>query len=168
MNKMAIRIILQMLNYFIFMALVWYFSIAPPYHQLEDNQAVITLTMAHESVRVEECTKRSHEELAKLPPNMRIPMDCPRERSPITVELLLDDKPIVKKLVKAPGLYEDQAVNIYHSVKVNSGDHNLVVWMNDDVNREGYTYRHEQKLTLQPEQLLVVEFDNGAKKFTFK
>ena len=84
MNK-SFQYLLQIFNYSIFMALIWYFSLSPAYHQLEENQAMITLTMSHVGKHVRECKKISQQELMKLPPNMRKPMDCPRERSPIII-----------------------------------------------------------------------------------
>lgn len=104
----AVRYLLQAVNYTIFMVLVWYFSISPAYQQLEDDQAVITITMSHVGKHVTECKKISQEELLKLPPNMRKPMDCSRERSPIIIKLLLDDNVIYDKTLPPLGLYSDQ------------------------------------------------------------
>ena len=39
------------------------------------------------------------QELAKLPPNMRTKMDCPRQRSEVQVELDMDGKPLYLSLI---------------------------------------------------------------------
>lgn len=157
MNKI-VRYGLQVLNYSLFMLLVWYFSLQPAYHQLDDNQAMITLTMSHVGKHVRECKKMSQEELLRLPPNMRKPMDCPRERSPIIIELSLDDKVIYNKVMPPLGLYNDQGVDIYQNIRVPAGEHHFTIWLNDDVKVEGPVYKHQQDLVLQPEQHLFVEF----------
>ncbi|MDH5766004.1 MAG: hypothetical protein OEZ38_08310 [Gammaproteobacteria bacterium] len=157
MNK-PLRYLLQIFNYSVFMALIWYFSLSPTYHQLEENQAMITLTMSHVGKHVRECKKISQQELMKLPPNMRKPMDCPRERSPIIIELLLDDVVIFSKTLPPLGLYKDQGIDIYQNVRVPAGKHHFTIRMNDDVKVEGSVYKHQQDLVLLPEQHLFVEF----------
>ncbi len=164
----AMRFVLQLVNYAIFMTLVWYFSFSPAFRQLEPDQAVVTLAFAHAGAHREECRTLSPEELAKLPPNMRLQTDCPRERSPITVDLLLDGKLVISETAEPPGLYSDQGVDVYRSVKVPVGEHQLAVKMNDDMRIEGPTYTHEQTVTLTPAQLLVIDFDSDARKFVVK
>ena len=161
----AMRLILQVLNYAVFMALVWYFSAAPSYRQLAEDQAVVTLAFSHAGERREECRTLSQEELLKLPPNMRLPADCPRERSPVRVELFLDDELAISEIAKAPGLYEDQGVDIFRKVKVRVGTHDLRVQMNDNVRIEGPTYTHQQQVELEPAQMLVVDFKKDAGEF---
>jgi len=160
-----LRYPLQALNYSVFMLLVWYFSAAPPYTQLTPEQAVVTVAFAHAGERREDCRELSGEELARLPPNMRAPMECPRERSPVTVELLLDGKPLLREVAQPPGLYNDLGIDIYRSAKVPAGEHTLAVRMNDNVRVEGPTYTHEEKVNLEPGQLLVVNFNSETGRF---
>lgn len=157
MNKI-LRYGLQAFYYALFMAVVWYFSIKPPYHQLEEDQAVITLSFTHATQLRKACRKLTQEELMKLPPNMRLAMDCSRERSPMTMELYLDDKLLTKAEVEPLGLHRDQGVSIFQSIKVKAGEHTLRAWMNDDVKVKGPTYKFEQAISLKPEQLLLLDF----------
>ncbi len=161
-----LRIGLQAINYAIFMGLVGYFSIYPSYSHLEEDQAMITLAISHAGERREDCHKKTPEELAKLPPNMRIAMTCPRERSPITVELALDGKTEISNSVEPPGLYKDQGIDIFQSIKIPAGKHLLSVTMNDNIRVEGPTFRHHQDIELKPAQLLVIQFNSETGKFT--
>jgi hypothetical protein len=161
----VLRYPLQALNYTLFMLLVWYFSAAPPYTQLTPDQAVVTVAFSHAGERREECRQLSQEELARLPPNMRAPMDCPRERSPVTVELLLDGELLIEEVARAPGLYSDLGIDVYRTAKVPVGEHTLAVRMNDNVRVEGPTYTHEKTVTLEPGQLLVVDFNSETGSF---
>jgi len=164
MNKL-LRYGLQALNYALFMAVVWYFSINPPYHQLEDDQAVLVLSFTHATKIREACRKLSQEELMNLAPNMRLATDCPRERSPMKLELFLDDKLLTKTTVEPTGFHKDQSVNIFRRIKVAAGKHNLRLWMNDNVNINGPTYHYEQTILLKPEQLLLIDFNVGLGGF---
>ena len=157
MNKVR-RYALQVLNYTFFMVIVWYFSTKPAYHQLEENQAVVTLAFAHAAKLRKECRVRTQEELNKLAPNMRLPTECPRERSPVTIAIFLDDSLIMKRVIEAPGLHQDQGIDVFHRIKVPAGSHRLQVVMNDDVKVTGPTYRYSESVTLLPEQQLLVNF----------
>lgn len=159
-------LILQAVNYAVFMGMVWYFSFSPPYQQLPGDGAIVTLAFGHATKRVSECVALDQEELEKLAPNMRKPMDCPRERSPATIELRLDDELKVQDVFQSPGLYQDQSVDVYRNIKVPQGEYRLTVWMNDDVNTDGPTYRFEQTVELQPAQRLVVKFDAAKGGFS--
>jgi hypothetical protein len=164
MNKL-LRYGLQIFYYLIFMIVVWYFSIKPPYHQLEDEQAVIVLSFTHSTKIREACHKLSQEELMKLAPNMRLATSCPRERSPLNLELYLDEKRISKETLEPLGFHKDQGVGIFKRIKVKAGEHTLHVWMNDDVNVDGPTYEYKEKINIKPEQLLLLDFDAGKKGF---
>lgn len=164
----ARRFIFQVFNYTLFMALVWYFSFLPPYHRLDDNQAVITVAISHSGKRINECTQLTQEEMLKLPPNMRKPKDCPRERSPVTVELLLDGKPVLKEIANAPGLYNDQGVDIFESVNVPTGNHTMELRMNDDIHIKSSTQQISKDISLTPAQHLVILFNSTDETFSIK
>lgn len=166
-RPLSIRsLLLQAVNYTLFMAMVWYFSFNPPYRQLAEESAVVTLAFGHAAKRVSECSVLSQEELQKLAPNMRKPLDCPRERSPVTVELRLDGNLVAREVIEAPGLYQDQSVDVYRNIKVAQGQHHLSVWMNDDINVDGPTFEFQKTVNLQPAQRLVLSFDPNKNGFS--
>ena len=80
MNTM--RFAAQLLLYVPLMVLIGYFSTSPRYHVTEPDEALVRVSFSHAAQRLQECRHRSDEELAKLPPNMRLREDCPRERAP--------------------------------------------------------------------------------------
>ena len=162
------RLILQIVNYSVFMGLVWYFSFNPPYVRLTPDESVITLTLSHAGKPVRECRRMSQEEMNKLAPNMRVLEECPRERSPVKIVVLLDGTPVIDKVVDPPGLYKDQGVDVYHSVKVPSGDHKLEVRMNDNIRVEGPTHSYQQLVSLESAQLLVIHFSSGQNQFVIR
>ncbi len=158
---------LQALNYLIFMALVGYFSTSPAYRHLPEGQALVVLAFSHAGQHVEPCKQVSPEELAKLPPNMRRPTECPRARSPIKVELLMDGEPLLDTVAEPPGLFGDGGVDIFLDATVPAGKHRFAVRMNDSVRVKGYNYTHEETVELKPAQLLFIDF-NTEQGFIFK
>lgn len=159
-NNKFLRYLLQAFNYTIFMALIWYFATSPSVRVIEDDEAMITVAFAHAGETREECRRLSQEELMKLPPNMRKPEDCPRERSPIIIEAMLDGNVIYSKTMLPPGIFNDGSVNIYYNSKVPAGKHTFEVKMDDSVRTPGFNHEFEQDININPQQILLVDFDS--------
>jgi hypothetical protein len=83
------RYVGQAVAYAAFLALLGFFATAPAYSPIDPNAAMIKLSFIHVGQRKVECRKMSPEEIARLPPNMRLTLDCPRERLPVLVVLEL-------------------------------------------------------------------------------
>ncbi len=166
-NNKPLRYTLQAINYTIFMALIWYFSSAPAVRIIEDDEAMITIAFAHAGQPREPCRKLSSEELAKLAPNMRKPEECPRERSPVIIEALLDGKEIFNKALQPPGIFKDGSINIFYSSRIPAGKHHFEIRMNDSVREEGFNYSLEKDVDIKPAKILLVEF-NTLKGFSIQ
>ncbi|HEY6510363.1 MAG TPA: hypothetical protein VI032_00200 [Burkholderiaceae bacterium] len=149
----------QLLLYGAFAAVVGVFSHWPTYRPLAADQALIKLSFHHQGKPVEACQRLSAEELAKLPPNMRAPLRCPRERSPITVELDVDGAPALRHVAQPSGLSRDGASSLYHRMQVPAGTHRLAVRLQDNVRSTGFDFTREATVTLKPAQILVIDFD---------
>ena len=158
-NK-PLRYLLQAINYTIFMALIWYFASSPSIRLLAEDEAMITIAFGHAGESREPCHKLSYEELAKLPPNMRKPEDCPRERSPVVIEASLDGKRIYNAALQPPGLFKDGVVNVYYSGKIPTGKYHFEIKMDDSVRKEGFNHTYEQDINIKPAQILLINFDS--------
>lgn len=158
-NNKGLRYLLQAFNYAIFMALIWYFSTSPTVKVIGDDESMITVAFAHAGKTRKACRRLSQEELMKLPPNMRKPEDCPRERSPIIIEATLDGKVIYNETRLPPGMFNDGGVNIYYNSKVPAGKHKFEIKMDDSVRDPGFDHVFEQEVDLKPRQILLVEFE---------
>jgi len=80
----------QAVLYGLFALFIGVFSHWPRYQALPPGQAVLKVSFIHHGQRVAPCRPYSAEELAKLPPNMRTPLKCERERVPVAIEVDLD------------------------------------------------------------------------------
>jgi hypothetical protein len=148
----------QILLYALFAALIGVFSRWPTYQQLPSDQALIKLSFIHPGQLLEPCRKRTDEELSKLPPNMRAPMQCGRERSPVTIELELDGAPAYRQVAPPSGLSADGASAVYHVLPVAAGAHQITVRLNDST-ASGFAFERSENLLLRPAQILVIDFD---------
>jgi hypothetical protein len=149
----------QLLLYGLFALAIGVFSQWPAYRHLPADAALIKLSLVHTGERVGECRERTAEELARLPPNMRAPTICPRERSPVTVELDIDGEPAVRVVAPPSGLSGDGASAMYRRLTVKAGERLIAVRLRDDARSDGFAYTLERRVTLSPAQVLVIDFD---------
>lgn len=138
---------------------IGYFSMAPVYHYLESEQGLLRLSISHAGQIVGACRERSAEELAKLPPNMRALQECPRERSPVTVELELDGRLLHHEVALPSGLSRDGASTVYRRFPLRAGEHRLTVRLDDSARIPGFNYQHSELIQLRPAQVLVIDFN---------
>jgi hypothetical protein len=158
----------QALLYALFALIIGYFSTSPPYRHLPPDQALIKLSFSHQGKLIAECRQRTPEELAKLAPNMRAPLDCQRERSPVTVEIDLDGAPAYRHVAKPSGLSKDGASTVYHRFAVPAGEHRLAIRLNDDAHAPGFNNRREETVSLKPGKVLVIDFNREAGGITLQ
>jgi hypothetical protein len=158
----------QAVLYALFAATIGWFSFNPRYQHLEPEQALLKLSFSHPGQLREECRKRTAEELANLPPNMRQALDCPRERSLVTVELALDGEVVTREVVRPAGVSRDGPSTLYARYVVPAGEHHLAVRINDSVREPGFRHVREEQVQLAPGRILVVDFDPGKGGILFQ
>ena len=162
----ALRFLAQLALYVPLMAMLWYFSTAPKFTHLPDDRALLRLSFSHAGERVRECVQRSPEELAKLAPNMRAQLDCPRERTPLKVEAELDGKPLLSLEAPPSGLHRDGESTIYRRLELPTGRHRIVLRMRDRPTGD-FNHHGEIELDLPPGGSLIVDFDPARGGFRF-
>lgn len=146
---------------------IGYFSDRPAYTHFPPDRALIKLSFAH-GAQKEECRRRTPEELAKLPPNMRRPMACSRERLPVTVQLLLDGEPLYHAVLPPTGLAGDGPSRTYQRFAVPPGRHELIARLRDSDRGESFDYERTAVVELAPAQSLAIDFRAEMGGFVFR
>lgn len=149
----------QALLYGAFTLFIGVFSSWPRYQALPADQALVKVSFIHHGQLVADCRPYTAEELAKLSPNMRAPMKCERERSPVTIELDLDGATVYRHVATPSGLSRDGASSVYHRIAVQAGEHRIAVRLKDSASARTFTHTRDATLTLKPAQVLVIDFD---------
>ncbi len=158
----------QVVYYLLFILFIGYFSHAPGFTNVPAGDALIKFTFTHPGKRIKPCRKLTPAQMAKLPRQLRFNMKCPRERSPLKVDLVVDGHVLYHATIRPRGLSRDLPSPIYRRFLVAAGRHHFLVRMNDDVHHKGFTYIGEKTLDLRPLQTLVIDFDNTRGKFIFE
>lgn len=162
-----LRILGQAAGYAAFAALIGYFSASPSYTYLDPGKAQIKMSFSHAAKPKGECRRRTAEEIAALPPNMRRPFDCPRERLPVLLELVLDGTVLMRESLPPAGLSGDGPSSVYRRFAVTAGQHRLVARLRDSARAEGFDYEREAEIDLVPGQNFVVDFRAEVGGFRF-
>ena len=158
MNQ-ALKYLGQGVFYVAIGALIGYFANAPSYSRVPEDHALIKLSFSHGAGHKGDCRKRTREELAKLAPNMRKAMDCPRERLPVVVEFDLDGKTVYSDVLPPTGLSGDGPARAYERFVVPAGSHRLAARLRDTDRVEGFDYVTEREVDLAAGQSLAIDFD---------
>ena len=168
MMKLILRYLGQTAFYGLFVGVIGYFSTAPVYVHFPKDMALIKASFSHAGQPKEPCHVRTAEELASLPPNMRNPVQCGRERSPVVFELDLDGQRIFRAELPPAGLSRDGVSTVYQRFPVPAGRHRLRARLKDSVRVPDFNYANEADVTLVAAQVFVVEFDARGGGFVFK
>lgn len=163
--KTTVRIGAQVLLYALFLGVIGYFSTRPEYRQLAPDAALIRVTVSHAAQPEQPCRKRTPEELAKLAPNMRAPLVCPRARAPVTLEIEIDDT-LTRVVAQPSGFARDGRSTIYRRIEVPAGAHHIRARLSDSP-QPGFDYDASRKLTLAAGTVLTIDFDPAAGGFIF-
>ena len=165
--KSALRYAGQAVLYAAFVAVIGYLSTSPAYVHLPPGEALLKVSLTHAGQRKEACRERSAEELAKLAPNMRAQTVCPRERVPVTVEVMLDDTPLFRVVAPPSGLAKDGASTIYRRVPIAAGVHRIGARLADDPSG-AFTFTREATIDLAAGRVVVIDFDPAQGGFVFR
>lgn len=157
----------QMMVYGLFMALLGVFSNSPAYQHLPDDMATIKLSLRHTGQLLGECRERSSEEMMNLPASARAPLICPRERSPLRFELDLDGRNVYSEELPPRGLHGDGRVSVYRRLTVPASTITFDVRLKDDIRSETFQHRQSRTVSLEPGQVLVIDFDERVGRFAF-
>jgi len=165
-NKVA-RYAVQVLLYVAFGAAIGYFSSRPTFEVMPPDQALVRLSFSHGAKPVAPCRERSDEELAKLPPNMRVKLECPRERAPVKVEVEMDGKPLYAIVAAPAGIRRDGASTVYRRLPVAAGRHVFKARLSDLPDGK-FDYTAEEVVELAPGRVLLIDFNAGQGGFLFR
>jgi hypothetical protein len=158
----GVRYLGQALLYAVFFVLLAYLTHMPIHRHLAEGMAVLKIAVRHPGAIVGECTSVSGAGQGMRPSAMQQNTEiCPRERSPLQLELILDGETLYLATVPATGLHKDGISSMYQQFSVPAGSHHLQIRMNDDVTADGYTWQFEQDIELQPAQVVVASFKEG-------
>lgn len=154
----------QAVFYVLVAGFVAYLADSPSYRPIAPDQAEMKLVVRHSGKLLGECRTLAGKELDDLAPNMRAPTVCPREKSPLFIEMAIDDQVVYEQTVTPSGLHNDGILALYETFTLDAGRTNLEIRVKDDTRADDFSHRLKETVELDPERILVLEFsDRGFK-----
>lgn len=163
----ALRIAAQLALYAPLMAILGWFSTEPRFAPIGEGESLVRVSLVHATQRRQPCRERTPEELAKLAPNMRAALDCPRERSPLLVEIELDGKLVLRREAQPSGLRRDGNAALYQRLVVPAGSHRIVARLRDRAEGD-FNHVREQAVRIAAGQALIIDFNAAQGGFVFR
>ena len=152
----------------VFAVLLGYFTYRPSYVHFRDDEALIKVSFTTGGQRVGTCIRRSRAELAKLPPQERKAVICPRERYPVRLEVLVDGTPRYRATVRPAGLSRDGSSKFYRGLVVSPGRHLIVARLVESGRAAGFDYETRKEVALAPRQHFIIDFQRDRGGFIFR
>ena len=140
----------------------------PVYRQTPRDTAIVMLSFVHGADRRADCRRLTPEEIAKLPPNMRRPLDCPRGRRPLYVELDVGDRVAYRASLPPTGIAGDGPSHVYQRFVLPVGEYDLAVRMRDTPRTDGFDHERSERISLASDQMFVVDFRPEPAGFVFR
>jgi len=162
----ALRFTAQLALYVPLMAILAYFSTEPRFSVVAPGEALVRVSFIHATQRRQACRERTPEELAKLAPNMRAALDCPRERSPLLVEVELDGRLVLRREVQPSGLRRDGNAVVYERMALPAGRHRIVARLRDRAGGD-FNFMKDETVELAGGQTLIIDFNAAKGGFAF-
>jgi hypothetical protein len=156
--KPLLKNILQLAAVGLIVGFLGYFADGPSHQYFAPGQAQIKLSFMHVGARVEECRRRSQEELAELPRHLRRPLDCVRERVPVVVDITLNGESLYYRALPATGLRHDGPARGHATFRVPAGEYRIAVRIRDSRRQEGYDHERQETIVLTGGQNLIIDY----------
>jgi hypothetical protein len=163
----ALRFVAQLALYVPLMAMLAYFSTEPRFSVVAPDEALVRVSFIHSTQRRQACRERSAEELAKLAPNMRAALDCPRERSSLLLEIELDGELVLRREVQPSGLRRDGNAVVYERMALPAGRHRIVARLRDRPEGD-FNFIRDETLELAGGRSLIIDFNAAQGGFVFR
>ena len=138
----------------------------PRHRSLPEGFGVLTLSFSHGADRKAGCRKATPEELAALPPNMRRPEICPRERPAVRVEFELDGKSAFAADVPPSGIAGDGPSRVHERFVLPIGSYEIAIRMRDRPG-ESFDWEASRIVEIGAADHRVIDFRPDAGGFVF-
>jgi len=162
------KVLREIIAWAVFSIVVGLLSVWPRFKLVESDKAIVTVAYTHAARRVGECHHLTQEELNELPPNMRKPVDCPRERHPVRIELRSGGHLLHQDVLLPSGVWGDGKANVYRRVEIDAGVHELFVGMNDSGGDTGFDYENAARMDIAPGRNVVIRFHADSGHFSIR
>jgi hypothetical protein len=141
-----------------------------PWQVHGDDQARVRLSWRIVSEPLRACRKPTADELAALPPHMRMKEICERRHTPFRLVVRLDGETVRDAVREPSGARGDRPLYVFEEIAVAPGTHRIEVEFREE--REGDARSPalglDQETRLGPRQIALVTLDAGGERLVLE
>ena len=126
---------------------------------------MLMFSFKHSGKNISEGAPLTKEELAKLPPHMRVRAPKSTKRFPVYTEVEIDGKRVVSKSYNPGGLKSEGSSYAYEKIITTPGLHKITIRMSDTNSKEKFDYRYDQEIEFKPGRQICLDYSDGLKSF---
>jgi hypothetical protein len=144
------------------------FADGPSYQYFDKNQALLKISLAHGGEPIRPCRRLTREERLALPANMRKSHDCPHQRVPLRLQVLLDDDVIYDAELPPTGLRDDGPSKVYQRFTIAPGTYRIIARLRDRRGAAGFDHESTRRVTFRAGQSLSLDFKATQGGFVYE
>ena len=158
------RILGQVIFYFLLVSLIGYLSGSPEITVYDVGETELKLVIRHSGLVAGECRSLSETELKQLPPNMRVPMICPRGKSPMSVDLTIDETLYFEDIINASGIHNDGVITTYQVFQLPVGTRHIEMTAVAETHAGRFIDKFDEFVEFSEDRVVVLQLnDTGFK-----
>ncbi len=161
----GLRLAVAVAAYAVFAVAIGYLSASPVYHYGSADMAVLKLSLDHAAERVEPCVRLTPAEVAALPPDIRQPAHCERQRIPLRLQLDVDGMTVIDIVAQPSGLWDDGPASVYERFEIEPGTHSITVRLRDGKDTTQWDYVRSDDVVLAAGRYFTITFDGTEFRF---
>jgi len=145
-----------------------------PMSGAQEDEAVLRLSWRTLGLRVEECRRRTEEELAALAEHMRTPEVCVGRGADYELRMTVDGAEVVRDTIAPSGARRDRPVYVFEDLALGPGRYRVdvefvaLVPPGYDVRDAQTRYSWEGEVRLEPREIGLITLGPSGKAFVLK
>ena len=157
-----VKVVGQIIFFALLMWLVGYLSIFPKISVHDEQETELRLVVRHSGRVIGECTAVSEKELQNLPANMQRLVNCPREKSPMLVELVVDHELSFESLVTPSGLHNDGVLAEFKVFTLKTGTRHIHATATSNTHEGEIVEYYEGEVEFSADRVVVLQLDDSG------
>ncbi len=142
------------------------FSHSPSVTVVPEHSTQLKLVVRYSGQRLGECEPLDADALSRLPANMRQPIVCPREKSPLYAELVVDGETRVEATIAPSGIHHDGVIALYRELSVPVGTVQVTMNIRDRADVQEFSHVLHRKLELDADRVVTIHFSDDGFRVT--
>lgn len=158
----ALKLAGQGLTWTVMAAVVGALAQGPGFAPHAPGQALLRVSIAHLSERLQPCRRLTEAERAELPPTRRVREVCERGRAPTRLTLTVDGRTFLEETIEPAGMSDDGRSYLMKAFRVDPGRYVIEIELHDSPEPGGPDHQARFDAHLEAGRVALIEISDGG------